>query len=303
MTQIREQWLKDRQSGIGGSDVAAILGISKWNTPLDVYKSKTEEPVEKDSESMEWGRRLEPVIRQKYCDTVGMAVTVPDHLIRSSEHPFMIANVDGIRADGRIVEIKTARTGTDWGEEGTDEIPDYYRTQVQHYMTVTGAKVCDVAVLIGASDFRIYTVEDDPELAAMLIEEESKFWKLVEDRTPPAPQTLAEIKLAFPGATRPGKIEADADIAETARKLAELKAIIDNKQDEADALQAKIQAFLGDNGDTLTINGITVATWKSSKPSVRLDGAALKKEMPDIWNEFAKETTGAKRFILKIKAE
>jgi phage-type endonuclease len=65
-----EQWLKARQTGIGGSDVAPILGISKWTTPLDVYNEKVADtPTEKDSDPMEWGRRLEPVIRQAYAES------------------------------------------------------------------------------------------------------------------------------------------------------------------------------------------------------------------------------------------
>lgn len=151
MTQIRIDWLKLGQSGIGGSDVAAILGLSKWRTPLDVYNSKVGEVSdEEDNASMEWGRRLGPVIRQAYSDKTGRAVECLGHIFRSGEHPFMIANVDGLCAD-RVLEIKTSRSGADWGEEGTDEIPEYYLTQVHHYMTVTRMELCDVAVLIGAS--------------------------------------------------------------------------------------------------------------------------------------------------------
>lgn len=191
-TSERLEWLKNRQTGIGGSDVAAILGLSKWKTPLDVYNAKiAENPVEESNASIEWGNRLEPVIRQKYADVTGIPVTIPNTTFRHPEHPFMIANVDGLLPDGSVLEIKTARSGADWGEEGTDEIPEYYLTQVQHYMAVTGAKMCDVAVLIGASDFRIYHVDFDPEIAAMLIEEEKAFWQRVIDRNPPAPRTYA----------------------------------------------------------------------------------------------------------------
>ena len=54
------------------------------------------------------------------------------------------------------------------GEPGTDEIPDYYMTQVQHYLAVTGVKTADVAVLIGGNDFRIYTIEADEELQSFV---------------------------------------------------------------------------------------------------------------------------------------
>ena len=214
LEESRAAWLKQRQLGIGGSDVAPILGLSKWRTPLDVYNDKTSDTLDDiDNTSMEWGRRLEPVIRQKYADVTGMPVVQPSAMFQSVLHPFMVANVDGIRADGALVEIKTARSGTDWGDEGTDQIPEYYFTQVQHYMAVLGADRCDVAVLIGGSDFRIYTVERDEEIIDMLIEEERKFWDLVVNRTPPAPRTAEEVAATFSSSQKEER-EATADVAD-----------------------------------------------------------------------------------------
>lgn len=297
MTQTRIDWLKLRQSGIGGSDVAAILGLSKWRTPLDVYNSKVGEVSdEEDNASMEWGRRLEPVIRQAYSDKTGRAVECPGHLFRSGEHPFMIANVDGLCSD-RVLEIKTSRSGADWGEEGTDEIPEYYLTQVQHYMTVTRMELCDVAVLIGASDFRIYTVKNDPELAALLIDEERKFWHLVETKTPPAPRSLSEVAMAFP-VSRPETIEASDEVAkalDTLRSAREEMAKV--KEIESSAL-ATIQGYMGTN-ESLGIGGQIVATWKSGKPVARLDSASLKAKMPDIYKQFLKLGAPVRRFTLK----
>ena len=265
-------------------------------TPIrDLHPAKTP-PMAVSNASMEWGRRLEPVIRQAYVDKTGRAVECPNHLFRHTEHPFMIANVDGMCAD-RVLEIKTARTGADWGEEGTDEIPEYYLTQVQHYMTVTGKKACDVAVLIGASDFRIYTVRNDPELAALLIEEEKKFWHLVETKTPPAPRSLSEVAATFP-VSRPETIEASDEVAkalDTLRSAREEMAKV--KEIESSSL-ATIQGFMGAN-EALDIGGQIVATWKSGKPVARLDSASLKAKMPDIYKQFLKLGAPVRRFTLK----
>ena len=84
LPNTRAEWLKLRQIGIGGSDVAVLLGLSKWRTPLDVYNSKIEAPEESDNASMEWGRRLEPVIREKYAEAVGTEVTIPPFMF---QHP------------------------------------------------------------------------------------------------------------------------------------------------------------------------------------------------------------------------
>lgn len=293
----RLSWLQARQSGIGGSDVAAILGISKWRTPLDVYLSKIGEAVEgPDNVSMEWGRRLEPVIRQAYADKTGAQVLVPSELIRSEKYPFMIANVDGLTSD-RVVEIKTASTSADWGEEGTDEIPDYYLSQVQHYMSVTGKSLCDVAVLIGGRDFRIYTVKSDPELETLIINAEQEFWHLVESETPPEPRTLEECKIAFPMSVK-SVVEADDDIAKTLRTLSQVGKDLAVLKDTESTLKAKVQAYMKEN-DTLTVGGVTAATWKSAKPRTTFDAKAFQTAHPDLYKEYLKEGAPSRRFLLK----
>ena len=299
LPSTRADWLKLRQIGIGGSDVAALLGLSKWRTPLDVYNSKIEAPEESDNASMEWGRRLEPVIRQKYAEAVGMEVTVPAFMFQHPEHTFMIADVDGIRADGRIVEIKTARTQMGWGEEGTDEIPDYYKTQVQHYMTVLGASSCDVAVLIGASDFRIYTVESDPELESLLIEAEADFWhNHVEPQLPPPPMTIEEMKIAFP-TSKKAAVEATDEVMDAVEQLAIVTDQLKELKEKESQFKAVIQGAMGE-ADTLAHMGQIICTWKSSKPVARFDSAALKAAMPDIYNQYLKAGAPTRRFVLKI---
>lgn len=301
-SQERVEWLKNRQSGIGGSDVAAILGLSKWKTPLDVYNDKiAEKPIEESNPSIEWGNRLEPVIRQKYADETGLTVTIPNQTFRHPEHSFMIANVDGLLPDGSVLEIKTARSGADWGEEGTDEIPEYYLTQVQHYMAVLGAKRCDVAVLIGASDFRVYHVDADPEIASMLIEEEKAFWQRVIDRNPPAPRTFAEAKTAFPR-SKEHSLEASDEIVAAAAELALVRKKMDELSEKEKELQGAITSFMGES-DTLSMDGKTIATWKTSKPRAAFDSATFKSKHPDLYNEYLKEGKPTRRFLLKLKSE
>lgn len=294
----RTEWLERRRTGIGGSDVAAILGISKWRTPLDVYLDKIGEGEEQaDNASMDWGRRLEPVIRQAYADRTGHSVECSTEMFRHPVHQFMVANVDGLLDKDGVLEIKTARSGADWGEEGTDEIPEYYLTQVMHYLVVTGRQYCDVAVLIGASDFRIYRVDYDPELAALIIEEEKKFWTLVESRTPPAPRSLGEMKIAFPISEKVA-VEASSDISEALVRLRGIRASLEELKGKESELTAQIQGFMG-TADTLTVDGQIACTWKTGKGAARLDSASLKAKMPDIYNQFLKTGAPIRRFTVK----
>jgi putative phage-type endonuclease len=207
VTLTAEQ-IATRQTGIGGSDVAAALGLSKRKTALQLYLEKrgeieVEEPPE-DSEVIWWGRMLEPIVRQKYAEETGRIVVLPHGTLHHPTHHFMLAHVDGvIDGEPRGYEGKTAFHSTGWGEEGTDQIPREYLLQVHHYLTVCNFEVWDVAVLIGRH-FQVYEVPRDPEMSEMLIATEREFMRRVEEGDRPNldydhPTARDVVKKLYPG--------------------------------------------------------------------------------------------------------
>jgi putative phage-type endonuclease len=188
-------FIEDRRSGIGGSDAAAVIGISPWSTPLAIYERKLGlVPDVEETAAMRWGTILEAPIADEYARVTGRQALVAP-MQRHPQHPWMIAHVDRVVDTDRIVEIKTSARGEAWGEPGSDDLPAHYLTQCQHYLSVTGARVCDVAVLLNGSDFRIYPVERDEALIAYLIEREGKFWREhVLAKNPPEAVTLEDAK-------------------------------------------------------------------------------------------------------------
>jgi putative phage-type endonuclease len=298
---LSANYLEERRKGIGGSDVAAILGLSPWKTPYQVYAEKRGEAAKvKGTSQMDWGTRMEPVLRQWYSDTTGRAVRVPDGIITSKQYPFMLASLDGFTDDRRIVEIKTARRGSDWGEPGTNDIPDYYAVQCHHYMIVTGYEVTDVPVSIAGGSPELYEVPADKEIAEMIIDACAAFWRRVEMGMPPDPITYADAVQRFGGLATEGAIVADDNLI---KAVAELKSIRDaQKELEAheDELKGRIIMALGDAGDTLVgPDGKPLATWKLGKGRTTLDAKALKAQRPEIWEEFAKITEPQRRFLIK----
>ena len=158
----REEWLKYRKQGIGGSDVAAILGISKWKSAIDLWLDKTNQTDDtaEENEAMQWGNIMEPVIRNHFAEVTGKKVVEVHAMLQHPKYPFMLADVDGVTTDDKgnpaILEIKTAseyKRG-DW----EDGVPAYYQTQVQHYLFVTGVMKAYVAVLIGGNCFKVFEV-------------------------------------------------------------------------------------------------------------------------------------------------
>jgi len=172
---------KIRMSGIGGSDCAAILGISKWKTPLEVYLDKIYEPTEdKDiSPAIEWGNRLEKVIIEAFQDKTGKQCELEPRTLRHPKHDFMLANIDArIVGENAILECKTAGQfmAKYWSTDGGEALPEDYLLQCAHYAEVLDVDTVYVAVLIGGRDFRMYHYKRNPRLAETIIAAEHNFW-------------------------------------------------------------------------------------------------------------------------------
>lgn len=300
----RAQWLQDRRTGVGGSDVAAILGLSKWRTPLEVYQDKRGESAPTpDNEAMKWGRYLEPAVRQAYADATGREVRVPQTMLRHPLYEHMVANLDGVAdgADGtpRIFEAKTARSADGWGEPGTDQVPMAYGLQVQHYMEVTGVLVADVAVLIAGSDFRVYEVPADRELQDMLIDAEAEFWERVKRGDPPEPVSYADVQARWGRASRADLVMADDDVRAAVLQLHALRAQRAQHEYQEEALRAIVMKAMGECDTLVDSTGATLCTWKAAKPAQRFDAAAFKTSHPDLHAQFTKAGESSRRFLLK----
>jgi len=202
---------KIRKTGIGGSDVASIVGLSPWKTARELYYEKIggieDDNSLDDNELIHFGNVLEQVVADEYTRRHGEKLQKRNELIRHKEYPFMIANIDR-KIVGRqaVFEAKTADKFTrgKWGEDGSDDIPDHYRTQVEHYMNVTGYDEAVLAVLIGGNEFRHYPIKKDKELSEKLIQACIQFWDMVEKRIEPPidyehKSTSAMLKRIYPG--------------------------------------------------------------------------------------------------------
>lgn len=203
--------LEERRSGIGGSDAATVLGLNPYSTAHELYLDKLGEapPEDKDflKESRYWGSVLEAPVSDRYAEETGYKIQKANQLIRSKEHPFMIANIDRkvVGEDRKIgFEAKTAARPDGWGESGSNEIPTYIMLQCQHYLAVTGYDVWDLAVLIGNRDYRSYRILPIEDIIEQLVEAETEFWDRVQAQVAPEPQwqsaaTTRLIKNLYPG--------------------------------------------------------------------------------------------------------
>ena len=294
-------WLEERRKGIGGSDVAAIMGLSPWKTAYQVYQEKRKEVEDWGGNSLtDLGKRMEPAIRQWYSDQTGRDVRLPDKIMYHPQHPFMLASLDGFTDDGRVVEIKTARSGKDWGEPETNQIPDYYAVQVHHYMIVTGFQVADIPVSIAGSSPSLYIVEADKEIAEMIIEACAKFWERVQSGNPPDPVTYADAVARFGKIKSDGSIIATTELIEAIAGLKQIRAQLGAMEDAEEAVKAKLIIALGDQADTIIDSaGQTLVTYKLANGRKSFDAKAFEKDQPNLYQKYLKTSEPARRFLVK----
>jgi len=295
------KWLEERRKGIGGSDIAAIMGLSPFKTAYQVYREKRKEVEDwQGNELTDWGKRMEPAIRQWYSDKTGRDVRLPDKIMYHPQHPFMLASLDGFTDDGRVVEIKTARSGKNWGEPETNQIPDYYAVQVHHYMTITGFQVADIPVSIAGSSPSLYIVEADKEISEMIIEACAKFWERVQSGNPPDPVTYADAVARYGKSNAEGSVIASegalAGVAELKHLIAQRKELEAVEED----VKGRIIRFLGEQADTLIDSaGQTLVTYKLANGRKSFDAKAFEKDHPNLYQKYIKTSEPQRRFLLK----
>ena len=301
MTASHEAWLRTRQTGIGGSDVAAVLGLSPWRTPYDVYRDKLGEATkELTSQAAHFGTRLEAVVADEFSERTGIRCTMQEHMYRNPLAHWEIANIDRYAGPGAILECKTARLADGWGPSQEEEIkagdvvtdheiPLYYETQVQWYMGLLGVPVCYVAVLIGGQDFRIYKVDRDPAVFDTLREKVKAFWlEHVEKHVPPEPISVADVRALYAkdsGAMREASNEEAALVGDLKTVREQIKAL----EAQEKAIASKIILAIGADAG-ITIAGKKAATYKA-QTSKRFDAASFKAADPETYASFCKPST------------
>lgn len=178
---LTPEQLDIRRSGIAATDVSAVLGLSPWRSPLDVWLDKTgRAPPVEETEDMQRGTFLEDGARRWYAHRTGAKVAVPGTLVHPRDS-LVIATPDGVALLGgevRGLEIKMPSGARGWGEPGTDAVPQHYVIQCAWQLAAMAewTDTVDVfAVLEGKP--RLYHVKRDAELEGILVDEMHRFWR------------------------------------------------------------------------------------------------------------------------------
>lgn len=287
--EVSAQWLDARREGVGGSDVAAIMGLSRYSTPYKVYQDKVlgiHEDIS-DRPAVHWGNVLEPVVGAEYAaNHTDRTVRRVNGIATSVARPWAQASLDyEVRDPDRgwgVLEIKTAglRRADDWAEG----VPIYYQTQVAHYLSVTGRPFADVAVLIGGSDYREFRIERDEDDIAAVNEAVDRFWHdNVEGGSAP------EVGAQDVGATFLSHREPTAEMIEmdgvpmevTRYRMA--KDALDDAKRNCDSWAALVRELIGD-ADGIECPGLRVRWLRGERG--RFDRKRFDAEHPGLYEQY-----------------
>lgn len=277
-----EEWLAARNTQVGGSEVAALIGVHPYLTPLKLWLQKTGRAGKTDeSPRMRLGKKAEAMILGEYEEETGCRARLNTRLYRHPEVPFG-GTPDAFRVepDTEGVELKWHSTHLrkDFGEPGSDAVPDHHFVQATSYAGLTSSPRWHFGVLFGNEGVTPYTIRFDRDLYDVLTEASARFWRdhVIADRPPEidgSDDARAWVEGRFPREKAPlrpaNKQEEDwlQALLDARAKEAAFKA-------EAETLRTYLEAAIGEAAGIEAL-GLGRVTWKATKDSSRVDWKAV----------------------------
>lgn len=308
-----DRWHDLRRQGVSASEIAAVLGISPWESPFSLYWRKVNNWQTEANDDMATGTRVEPVVADWWADTQdpheNLAV-VPAGLYAHPERPWQLATPDRLiyqnlcacdpdvlcvcdtALDGwpllAVLECKWTASWDGWGDPGTDDIPVYYRAQVLWQCDVMGVDEWHLAML-GPGGFRAYNGRRDEKDLTVMREAGRRFMARLAAGDPPDVDehtaTLATVKRL-----NPDLVDAEQEIsATTAAGYRRARALKAAAQRLCDRFEARLRAEMGANRVAVH-DGAKVAS-RSIYDTTRIDTTRLRAEHPEVAAAYATTST------------
>jgi putative phage-type endonuclease len=255
--------MHDRSKFIGSSDIAGILGVSNYNTPLDIYQRKVNPQTESESSlnrNLIRGKILEPLLISYLEIDQNIQISERNKRVFHKKIPYLTAEIDAHSTTGIQIEIKTSEVfmQNQWGDD-IDSIPIEYLSQCYWAMGLNKQKQCLLAVLIGLNKVKYYTINQNLSVYKGMLRQAVKFWnEFVLPKIPPEPKNLQDLSLLFPSSE--GEIEATNDIYNEICELKAIKSKIKDLTDQQKNIEFDIKSYLK-NKEVLTFDNKKIATF------------------------------------------
>jgi putative phage-type endonuclease len=298
--ESRDDWLEARKQGLGGSDISAVLGLSSFTSPLQIFYEKTEGATREVSEQMEIGSDIEEWILSRWERTSevwmdrNVAIDSSLVILQNNEHPWLLHSPDALLREtfdngGSYrpvlgIEIKNVRSDQHW-----DPLPEFYMAQVQHGLLCSGLDEWIVVALVGGQRMITRTIHPDLEMQGRIITEGERFWNdHVLAGIPPDPDGSESDSDALNR-----RWDASGGTVEIAdywfRNLSEASKRKEKAAKEEAKIIQRIKVLMGDAETAKTPDGTKVATWKVGTRTA-VDVKRLKEDDPELAHKYEKTT-------------
>lgn len=310
----KTEWLRHRRAGIGGSEVAAIMGESKWNSPRQIWMSKMgmfDDKPPQQSEAARWGNLLETTIADEWAlRNKRQYIHIPV-ILQDDDHPYLLANIDGFTlSDDRetvtgILEIKTTSAyNRDTWENGP--LPYHYLCQTNWYCGITGLNSYTIVCLVGGQKLYAYDMPADPELFAREVMAADEFWSCYvipgieplatavdkelmakADAAALAAKCESQLTVEDGEAAQPPAIFDDDETERLVEGYCQIREKMSKLKDVKDAIYAQIKIKLGTSSEAITKTH-SISTTHSNRRTCNFD--KLKALSPELYDEVVSVT-------------
>ena len=297
----REEWLNKRRCGIGGSDASSILGFNPYKSSMAVYIDKIEPRINETNNKesnykMELGNKLKSFVASEFMLKSGKKVRNINGILQNEKYPFAIANIDrSIVGEKAFLECKVTNSFNK--KEWSKTVPIHYQIQMNHYMAVTGATYCYVAVLIGNEELVIHKLDRDEEMIDEIMKLEEMFWNncILGDELP-MPDGSSDYSKTLDNLYKDSKNDVLIlfEEEEVLDRYDEVVRLYKDFEKEKKAIEQYLKLQIQEY--EIAYVGDRKITWKTQERKA-IDTTRLKKEHPEIVEKFTKTTTSR---VLKI---
>jgi len=295
----RNEWLERRQKSLGASDVASVLGLSKWSTEYDVWVSKVH-PLQADtgSQATYLGHALQPVIGAEAAKQCDLDIQFEEEFKVHPVDTWASATLDYRTTDRHgetvILECKATR------ENYWTEIPEHYKTQLAWQCYVHGIRHAKLAALHASTKLEVYDFDfkmDAPWFDHVLDVCRHWWFDHVVANSAPELTATARVRRELIRAEIGKAVELDESVYAATQTFAQLKAAKADLEAEIAEVEEFIKASLGD-AETGLYRGEKIVTWKEVKPKPKFDVDAFKAVDPDKYASLLKDSNPYRRFLI-----
>jgi predicted phage-related endonuclease len=289
-----------RNSAMWSGDARRIAS-GKANEVILTKLGKMPIPDLSGVEAVQMGHVMEPVIGRLASLRLGIDLTKSEDAYTHPENDWLKTHIDFVGRENNqliLVECKNYNAATRSKFDETGLMPSADMAQCVHEATVFGCNKVYLAVLFGGQELLIIPVEVTEKMKENHINRMGEIWNHVRNGVTLPPEDSEQARLLYPVSQESTKM-ASQSVEQACEILRQIKDKIKELEEKEAEYTTMIQGYMEGNANLVSIDGRTLATWKSSKVTKGFDSKIFQSAMPDLYDKFLVEKPGSRRFLVK----